>query len=150
MAGRIRQVHGFFRQRAPAQLLATAAAPHSSPWLPEGHGQNYREAALAQQLAVVGRELGSQVAQLAVGHLADHPVRRHAVTHESVSNTAPWVWPRPAHAAHASIAWTSTVRSSSSGSGTQPVATPSTAPRTMLGAACRRNRFAEVRTPLVN
>jgi len=44
MAGRIRQVHGFFRQRAPAQLLATAA-PHSSPWLPEGYGQNYWEAA---------------------------------------------------------------------------------------------------------
>jgi hypothetical protein len=32
-AGRIRHVHGFFRQRSPAQLLATAA-PHSSPWLP--------------------------------------------------------------------------------------------------------------------
>jgi transposase len=32
--GRVRQVHAFFRQRAPAQLLATAA-PHSSPWLPE-------------------------------------------------------------------------------------------------------------------
>jgi transposase len=40
MAGRIRQVHGFFRQRAPAQLLATAA-PHSSPWLPKGYRQNY-------------------------------------------------------------------------------------------------------------
>jgi transposase len=44
MAGRIRQVHGFFRQRSPAQLLATAA-PHSSPWLPEGYGQNFQEAA---------------------------------------------------------------------------------------------------------
>ena len=44
MAGRIRQVHAFFRQRSPAQLLATAA-PHSSPWLPEGYGQNLREAA---------------------------------------------------------------------------------------------------------
>jgi transposase len=44
MAGRIRQVHAFFRQRSPAQLLATAA-PHSSPWLPEGYGQNIRQAA---------------------------------------------------------------------------------------------------------
>jgi transposase len=31
--GRVRQVHAFFRQRTPAQLLATAA-PGSSPWLP--------------------------------------------------------------------------------------------------------------------
>jgi hypothetical protein len=30
--GRIRQVHAFFRERTPEQLLATAA-PHSSPWL---------------------------------------------------------------------------------------------------------------------
>ena len=42
--GRIRQVHAFFRQRAPAQMLATAA-PHSSPWLPEGYVQNFKEAA---------------------------------------------------------------------------------------------------------
>jgi transposase len=42
--GRIRQVHAFFRQRAPAQMLATAA-PHSSPWLPEGYVQNLKEAA---------------------------------------------------------------------------------------------------------
>src|SRR6266540_82678 len=44
MAGRIRQVHTFFRQRSPTQLLATAA-PHSSPWLPDRYGQNLREAA---------------------------------------------------------------------------------------------------------
>ena len=44
MAGRIRQVHAFFRQRSPTQLLATAA-PHSSPWLPDGYRQNLREAA---------------------------------------------------------------------------------------------------------
>jgi hypothetical protein len=44
MAGRIRQVHAFFRQRSPTQMLATAA-PHSSPWLPEGYGQNFRQAA---------------------------------------------------------------------------------------------------------
>jgi hypothetical protein len=42
--GRIRQVHAFFRQRTPAQLLATAA-PQSSPWLPEGYVQNLRQAA---------------------------------------------------------------------------------------------------------
>jgi hypothetical protein len=34
--GRVRQVHAFFRQRTPAQMLATAA-PHSSPWLPKGY-----------------------------------------------------------------------------------------------------------------
>jgi transposase len=42
--GRVRQVHAFFRQRTTAQLLATAA-PHSSPWLPTGYMQNFREAA---------------------------------------------------------------------------------------------------------
>ena len=42
--GRVRQVHAFFRQRSPTQLLATAA-PHSSPWLPEGYVQNFWEAA---------------------------------------------------------------------------------------------------------
>jgi transposase len=42
--GRVRQVHAFFRQRSPAQMLATAA-PHSSPWLPEGYMQNFRQAA---------------------------------------------------------------------------------------------------------
>src|SRR6266545_2490456 len=42
--GRVRQVHAFFRQRTTAQMLATAA-PHSSPWLPEGYVQNFREAA---------------------------------------------------------------------------------------------------------
>jgi transposase len=45
IAGRIGQVHAFFRQRTNAQLLATAA-PYSAPWLPEGHGQNLRQAAL--------------------------------------------------------------------------------------------------------
>jgi transposase len=42
--GRVRQAHAFFRARSPAQLLATAA-PHSSPWLPEGYMQNFKEAA---------------------------------------------------------------------------------------------------------
>jgi transposase len=44
LQGRVRQVHAFFRQRTTAQLLA-AAAPHSSPWLPEGYGQNLSQAA---------------------------------------------------------------------------------------------------------
>jgi transposase len=44
IAGRVRQVHAFFRQRCPAQLLATAA-PQASPWLPDGYGQNLRQAA---------------------------------------------------------------------------------------------------------
>jgi transposase len=42
--GRIRQVHAFFRQHSPAQLLATAA-PSSSPWLPDSYVQNFKEAA---------------------------------------------------------------------------------------------------------
>ena len=42
--GRIRQVHAFFRQHSPTDLLVTAA-PHSSPWLPQGYMQNFREAA---------------------------------------------------------------------------------------------------------
>jgi transposase len=42
--GRIRQVHAFFRQRSPTDMLATAA-PHSSPWLPPSYVQNLREAA---------------------------------------------------------------------------------------------------------
>jgi transposase len=41
--GRLRQVHAFFRQRSPAELLATAA-PSSSPWRPEGSMQNFWEA----------------------------------------------------------------------------------------------------------
>jgi hypothetical protein len=39
MLRRIRQVHALFRGRTPEQLLATAA-PHSSPWLPDGYMQN--------------------------------------------------------------------------------------------------------------
>jgi transposase len=42
--GRVRQVHAFFRQRTPAQLLTTAA-PHSSPWLPDSYRHNNRQAA---------------------------------------------------------------------------------------------------------
>ena len=34
--GRVRHVHAFFRARSRGQILATAA-PHSSPWLPEGY-----------------------------------------------------------------------------------------------------------------
>jgi transposase len=42
--GRVRQVHAFFRERTTAQMLATAA-PHSSPWLPKGYVQDFRQAA---------------------------------------------------------------------------------------------------------
>jgi len=42
--GRVRQGHAFFRARTPQQMLTTAA-PHSSPWLPEGYVQHPRQAA---------------------------------------------------------------------------------------------------------
>jgi transposase len=42
--GRVRQVHTFFRDRTPVQMLATAA-PHSSPWIPENYVQHFRQAA---------------------------------------------------------------------------------------------------------
>jgi transposase len=41
---RIHQARIFFRQRTPAQMLTTAA-PWSSPWLPKGYAQNFREPA---------------------------------------------------------------------------------------------------------
>lgn len=44
MAGRVRQAQAFFRHRSADQMLATAA-PWSSPWLPEGYGQDFLEAA---------------------------------------------------------------------------------------------------------
>ena len=44
IAGRVRQVHAFFRDRTDAQLLVTAA-PSSSPWLPDGYMHNFRQAA---------------------------------------------------------------------------------------------------------
>ena len=40
MAERIRQAHTFFRHRSPEQNLATTA-PWTSPWLPEGYGQDF-------------------------------------------------------------------------------------------------------------
>ena len=42
--GRLRQIHSFFRNRSPGQLLATAA-PWTSPWLPPGYEQNFWNAA---------------------------------------------------------------------------------------------------------
>ena len=44
MADRIRQAHAFFRNRAYEQNLTTTA-PWTSPWLPEGYGQNLRSGA---------------------------------------------------------------------------------------------------------
>jgi transposase len=40
MADRIRQAHAFFRHRTPTHNLTTAA-PWTSPWLPEGYGQDH-------------------------------------------------------------------------------------------------------------
>jgi hypothetical protein len=37
-------VHAFFRARSDTQNLATAA-PQTSPWLPEGYVQHFRQAA---------------------------------------------------------------------------------------------------------
>jgi hypothetical protein len=36
---RLRQIHSFFRNRSPGQMLDTAA-PWTSPWLPPGYAQN--------------------------------------------------------------------------------------------------------------
>jgi transposase len=44
MAGRIRQVHAFFRHRTGQHMLQTAA-PDSSPWLPDSYRQDLRQAA---------------------------------------------------------------------------------------------------------
>ena len=38
--GRLRQIHSFFRNRSPGQMLATAA-PWTSPWLPPGYEENF-------------------------------------------------------------------------------------------------------------
>ena len=43
-AARLRQIHSFFRARSPDQML-DAAAPWTSPWLPWGYEQNFRNAA---------------------------------------------------------------------------------------------------------
>jgi hypothetical protein len=42
--GRTRQIHAFFRNRPPGQML-DAAAPWTSPWLPAGYEQNFWNAA---------------------------------------------------------------------------------------------------------
>ena len=42
--GRLRQIHSFFRNRSPGQMLATAA-PWTSPWLPPRYDQNFWNAA---------------------------------------------------------------------------------------------------------
>lgn len=40
MADRVRQAHAFFRHRTPAQNLTTTA-PWTTPWLPDGYGQDF-------------------------------------------------------------------------------------------------------------
>jgi transposase len=42
--GRLRQIHSFFRNRSPGQMLDTAA-PWTSPWLPPRYEQNFWNAA---------------------------------------------------------------------------------------------------------
>jgi hypothetical protein len=42
--GRLRQIHSLFRARSPDQMLA-AVAPWTSPWLPPGYEQNFRNGA---------------------------------------------------------------------------------------------------------
>jgi hypothetical protein len=80
--GRIRQVHAFFRERTPEQLLATAA-PHSSPWLPDGYMQNHEQAASAlvapAELPVVDLHAGIQPG-LHVGRAGQHGLHSGAVT----------------------------------------------------------------------
>jgi hypothetical protein len=40
MSDRVRQAHAFFRHRTPDQNLTTTA-PWTTPWLPEGYGQDF-------------------------------------------------------------------------------------------------------------
>jgi hypothetical protein len=42
--GRLRQIHSYFRNHSPGQMLTTAA-PWTSPWLPPGYEQNFWNAA---------------------------------------------------------------------------------------------------------
>ncbi len=39
MPDRVRQAHAYFRARTPTQMLTTTA-PWTSPWLPDGYGQD--------------------------------------------------------------------------------------------------------------
>ena len=48
LGGRLRQIHSFFRNRSPDQMLATAA-PWTSPWLPPGCEQKIWNGALASR-----------------------------------------------------------------------------------------------------
>jgi transposase len=40
IAGRVNQAHTYFRHRTTTQMLTTAA-PWTSPWLPDGYGQDF-------------------------------------------------------------------------------------------------------------
>jgi len=44
LPGRLRQIHAFFRNRSPGQML-DAAAPWTSPWLPPRYEQDFWNAA---------------------------------------------------------------------------------------------------------
>jgi len=58
-AGRLRQIHSFFRARSPDEMLVTAA-PWTSPWLPPGYEQNFWNAALVLNAPVPGHFLAGR------------------------------------------------------------------------------------------
>jgi transposase len=80
--GRVRQVHAFFAQRTPAQIRATAA-PHGSPWLPDGYLQHHERAASAlvapAELPVVDLHARIQPG-LHVGRAGQHGLHSGTVT----------------------------------------------------------------------
>jgi hypothetical protein len=70
-AGRLRQIHSFFRARSPDEMLVTAA-PWTSPWLPPGYEQNFWNAALVLNAPVPGHFLAGRAvvfpADRSLGH----------------------------------------------------------------------------------
>lgn len=52
--GRLGRIHSFFRARSPDEMLATAV-PWTSPWLPQGYEQNFRNAAVVQSVTRDGQ-----------------------------------------------------------------------------------------------
>ena len=76
-------------------------------------------------------------------------VSRHTAVHAPSSTPPPDNAPLSAHAWQISIDSTSILCSTTSGSGIIACATPSTAPRTACGAACRLKAASRGRTLLV-
>ena len=94
--GRLRQIHSFFRNRSPDQMLATAA-PWTSPWLPPGYEQNFWNAALAPHVTsrldgwsrLVRNAYCLEVSQLCgLPGLSSRPSpRSRVITHPAISAT---------------------------------------------------------------